>query len=312
MNTSVKFLTATFAVAALAISPVSADHHGSKSESKPAGYGEKSTKNIVETAQAAGTFNTLIAAATAGGLAGTLTGEGPLTVFAPTDEAFAKLPAGTVESLLLPENKDKLVSILTYHVVAGKLKAGDVVKSSGTATVNGQFLPFSTADGVKAGTANVTATDIKASNGVIHVIDSVLIPTDESIVDVAAANGSFNTLIAAAKAAGLADTLATGGPFTVFAPTDEAFAALPAGTVETLLKPENKGQLADILKLHVVPTRVFSTSVADGVSLDSLNGKLTFAVNYGKPTVNGAGIVATDVNASNGVIHVIDKVILPK
>ncbi len=138
-------------------------------------HGDK--KDIVDTAVAAGGFETLAAALTAGGLIDTLKSEGPFTVFAPTDEAFAKLPAGTVESLLKPENKDQLVGILTYHVVAGKVMAADVVKLSSAATVNGADVSIEVKDGtVYVNDAKVTSTDIKASNGVIHVIDTVLIP----------------------------------------------------------------------------------------------------------------------------------------
>jgi uncharacterized surface protein with fasciclin (FAS1) repeats len=133
--------------------------------------------NIVTVAATAGDFNTLVAALKAAGLVETLQGEGPFTVFAPTDEAFAKLPAGTVDSLLLPENKAKLISILTYHVVSGEVLAADVVKLSSVNTVEGQPLSISVDDaGVRVNDANVTTTDVMASNGVIHVIDSVLIP----------------------------------------------------------------------------------------------------------------------------------------
>ena len=133
--------------------------------------------NIVTVAATAGDFNTLVAAIKAAGLVETLQGDGPFTVFAPTDEAFAKLPAGTVDSLLLPENKAQLAAILTYHVVPGRVLAADVVKLSSADTVEGQPLSISVDDtGVHVNDANVTATDVMASNGVIHVIDSVLIP----------------------------------------------------------------------------------------------------------------------------------------
>ncbi len=133
-------------------------------------------KNIVQVASGAGQFNTLVAAVTAAGLAETLSGPGPFTVFAPTDEAFAKLPAGTVEDLLKPENKEKLVAILTYHVVPGKVLAADVSTSS-PKTVNGKELEIKVNDGkVTVGGANVVATDVAASNGVIHVIDAVVLP----------------------------------------------------------------------------------------------------------------------------------------
>ena len=134
--------------------------------------------DIVTVAATAGDFNTLVAAVEAAGLVETLQGEGPFTVFAPTDDAFAKLPVGTVDSLLLPENKDQLVSILTYHVVPGKVLAADVVNLSSADTVEGQPLSISTDDtGVHVNDANVIQTDVMASNGVIHVIDAVLIPS---------------------------------------------------------------------------------------------------------------------------------------
>ena len=133
-------------------------------------------KTIVEVAAGAGQFNTLVAAVKAAGLVDTLSGKGPFTVFAPTDEAFAKLPAGTVDNLLKPENKDKLTAVLTYHVLSGKVMAADV-KTMSAKTVNGKEASIKVEDGkVTIGTANVVKTDIAASNGVIHVIDTVLIP----------------------------------------------------------------------------------------------------------------------------------------
>lgn len=133
--------------------------------------------DIVATAQAAGNFNMLVAAVTAADLVTTLKGTGPFTVFAPTDAAFAKLPAGTVDTLLLPENKAMLQSVLTYHVVAGKVMAADVVKLTSANTVQGQPVTITvTGSMVKVNDANVVQTDVEASNGVIHVIDAVLLP----------------------------------------------------------------------------------------------------------------------------------------
>ena len=141
-----------------------------------AAFGQ-SKKDIVDTAVAAGNFKTLAAALQAAGLVDTLKGPGPFTVFAPTDEAFAKLPAGTVEDLLKPENKQKLTSILTYHVVAGKVMASQVVKLHEAKTVNGQDVKIMVDGGkVMADNANVVQTDIQCTNGVIHVIDTVLLP----------------------------------------------------------------------------------------------------------------------------------------
>ncbi len=134
-------------------------------------------KDIVDIAVSAGSFNTLVAAVQAAGLVDTLKGKGPLTVFAPTDEAFAKLPAGTVEELLKPENRSKLQAILTYHVVPGQVTASDVVKLQNAPTANGRALKIATADGkVMVDNATVVQADIMASNGVIHVIDTVVLP----------------------------------------------------------------------------------------------------------------------------------------
>lgn len=135
------------------------------------------SKDIVDTAVSAGDFKTLVAAIKAAGLVDTLKGTGPFTVFAPTDEAFAKLPAGTLDELLKPENKDKLVSILTYHVVSGDVMAKDVVKLNSAKTINGKDVTIKTENGkVYIDNAQVVKPDIKASNGVIHVVDTVLLP----------------------------------------------------------------------------------------------------------------------------------------
>ncbi len=140
-------------------------------------------------------------------------------MFAPSDEAFAKLPAGTVETLLKPENKGKLAGILTYHVVPGKVLAKQVVGLADAKTVNGQRVDIKVADStVMIDGAKVVTTDIECDNGVIHVIDSVILPADKNIPEVATAAGRFTTLLAAVKAAGLVDTLVGKGPFTVFAP----------------------------------------------------------------------------------------------
>ena len=140
-------------------------------------YGKKVKADIVDTAVAAGDFTTLAAALQAGGLIDTLKADGPYTVFAPTDAAFAKLPAGTVESLLLPENKDKLVAILTYHVVPGKVEAASVVNMTSATTANGQDLAIRVeGESVFVNDSRIVATDLAASNGVIHVVDTVILP----------------------------------------------------------------------------------------------------------------------------------------
>lgn len=271
------------------------------------------TKNIVETAVGAGSFTTLVAAVQAAGLAETLT-SGSFTVFAPTDEAFAALPEGTVESLLKPENLPTLRAILLYHVVAGDVRAADAAALDSAETLNGQRIDIS-ADGgsVRIDDAGVIMADVLATNGVIHVIDRVLMPSTNDIIATAVEAGSFSTLAAAINAAGLAEALKGEGPFTVFAPTDEAFAALPKGTVESLLKKENLATLQQILKLHVVSGRVFSGTAVEMGQAESLLGKiLTVTVENGQAMVNGARIVSTDIDASNGVIHVIDGVLMPE
>lgn len=270
-------------------------------------------KDIVDTAVGAGSFKTLVAAVQAAGLVDTLKGKGPFTVFAPTDEAFAKLPEGTVETLLKPENKSQLVSILTYHVVPGAVRAGDVVKLSGAKTVNGQRLDVVVDEKtVKVDQAAVVATDIECTNGVIHVIDSVVLPSADLIPSVAEKAGKFKTLLAAAKAAGLVEALSGKGPLTVFAPTDDAFAKLPAGTVESLLKPENKAKLAAILKYHVVAGRIYSDDALKAKEAQTLQGAgVKIGVRNDAAYVNESRLLKTDIDAANGVIHVIDSVLLP-
>ncbi len=269
--------------------------------------------DIVDTAVGAGKFKTLAAALGAADLVETLKGDGPFTVFAPTDDAFAKLPAGTVETLLKPENKAKLAAILTYHVVPGSVMAEQVVGLKGATTVNGQRVDIKVEGStVMVDGAKVVATDIKCDNGVIHIIDSVILPADKTIPETAAKAGSFTTLLAAAKAAGLAEVLGGEGPFTVFAPTDEAFAKLPEGTVASLLKPEAKQKLIDILKYHVVAGRVYSDAAVEAKSAPTLEGSsISIKVTDAGAMINDAKLVATDIDASNGVIHVIDSVLLP-
>ena len=144
----------------------------------PALAGHHGPKDIVDTAVQAGSFNTLVAALKAAGLVDALKGDGPFTVFAPTDDAFAALPAGTVDSLLKPENKDDLVNILTYHVLPGKVMSSDIAgKSLGVKMLNGSMAKVNAMSGVMVENANVVTADIEATNGVIHVIDTVIIPT---------------------------------------------------------------------------------------------------------------------------------------
>ncbi|MCA9273812.1 MAG: fasciclin domain-containing protein [Phycisphaerales bacterium] len=270
--------------------------------------------NLVETAVNAGSFDTLVAAVKAAGLVDALSGDKPMTVFAPTDEAFAKLPEGTVEMLLKPENKELLKSILLYHVVPGDVRAEQVIELKAAQTANGQRVDIKVSGGkVRVDDANVVKTDILTSNGTIHVIDRVIMPTSKNILEIAEENGSFGTLVAAIKAAGIVDGLMDAGDITVFAPTDEAFAKLPKGTVEMLLKPENKEKLAEILRYHVVKGRVYSDQAVEAGWAKTLQGgKVQIELDHGKAMINNAQILTTDIDASNGVIHVIDTVIMPE
>lgn len=270
-------------------------------------------KDIVDTAVEAGSFNTLAAALGAADLVSALKQPGPFTVFAPTDAAFAKLPPGIVEDLLKPENKQKLISVLTYHVAAGKFTAAQAVGAGSAKSLNGQQIDIKVKDGrVNIDDAAVTANDIVCSNGVIHVIDSVILPAGDNIPTTASNAGIFGTLLAAAQAADLVGALSGDGPLTVFAPTDAAFASLPAGTVESLLEPGNKAKLASILKYHVVAGRVYAKDALAAGSAATLQGtSVSIVTTANGATVNGANLVQTDVDASNGVIHIIDKVLIP-
>ncbi len=270
-------------------------------------------KDIVETAVADGRFTTLVAAVQAAGLVDTLKSDGPFTVFAPTDDAFAKLPEGTVEELLKPENLESLQNILLYHVVPGSVKAEQVVTLENAETALGPKVSIMVEEGkVFINEAEVVITDIQTYNGVIHVIDSVILPPKD-IVDIAVADGRFTTLAAALEAAGLVETLKGKGPFTVFAPTDDAFAKLPAGTIDELLKPESLEALKNILLYHVVEGRVRADAVVNLESAKTVLGQdLIIKVEDGKVYINDAQVIITDIEALNGVIHVIDTVLLPK
>lgn len=289
---------------------------------------ETKSSTVVDVGISNKSLTTLVTAIKAAGLVETLSGKGPFTVFAPTNEAFNALPKGTLEMLLKPENKAKLAKVLTYHVVSGKVMAKDV-KSGNVKTVEGSPVTAKVDMGkVMINTASVSQADIPASNGVIHIIDKVLLPPNllvnatkpsmpmngtksSTVVDVAISNKSLTTLVTAVKAAGLVETLSGKGPFTVFAPTNEAFKALPKGTLEMLLKPENKAKLVKVLTYHVVPGKVTAKDVKSG-SVKTVEGSpVTAKVDAGKVTINTASVTQADIPASNGVIHVIDKVLLP-
>ena len=283
-------------------------------------YPEKEVEKSIAEIAVDGGFNTLVAALDAADLVETLSGEGTFTVFAPTDEAFAALPDGMLEDLLADPNA--LKQILLYHVVGDVVMAETVVTLDNAETLEGSTVAIEVVDGnVFLNDSQVTSTDIEASNGVVHVIDKVLVPEMEeavsndvvedlkSIAEVAVAGG-FNTLVAALSAADLVETLSGDGAFTVFAPTDEAFAALPEGMLEGLLADTEA--LTQILLYHVVGDVVKAETVLTLDEAETLAGnKVSIEVVDGNVYVNDSKVTSTDIEASNGVIHVIDKVLVP-
>jgi uncharacterized surface protein with fasciclin (FAS1) repeats len=286
-----------------------------------------SSKDIVDTAVEAGDFNTLVTAIQAAGLEDALRGPGPFTVFAPTDAAFSAIPTATLNALLNDPNKAALIDILKYHVFDGAVRASDAEALAGQSVpmLNGDLLAIDTAglDLVlnEGGStpALVVIADIIATNGVIHVIDAVLAPADgkSDIVDKLNNLGDFTTLIAAVQAADLVDTLSGPGPFTLFAPTDEAFGKIPANVLNDLLN--DVPTLQNILTYHVIGSEVFSIDAlaASGstvsmvntgdVSVDVMDSELVLNSNGNSPAV----VTTTDFISTNGVIHVIDTVLDP-
>jgi transforming growth factor-beta-induced protein len=301
-------------------------------------------KDIPSTAIDAGSFTTLVAALSAASLMSALSEpNGPFTVFAPTEDAFDALPNGLVECLLLEENKSALTSILTYHVVNGEVLFTNLSNGTMSSTLQGEDIMVDLSDDVKINDSTVISADILASNGVIHVIDSVLVPPsidvavflstcgdgDEpepettviTLVDIpstAIATGIFDTLVTALDVAGLVGAISEpNGPYTVFAPTDDAFDALPAGLVTCLLKDQNKGVLMDILSYHIASGRVLSTDLLDGMVVRTLLGVLDVTIDLTSSDdgsvvkINDSTVVTADVLTTNGVIHIINSVLVP-
>ncbi|MEM1186977.1 MAG: fasciclin domain-containing protein [Pseudomonadota bacterium] len=277
---------------------------------------------IIEVAEAAGDFGTLLAALDATDLDDVLDDDtATFTVFAPTDDAFAALGQDTIDALLA--DPETLSDILLYHVISDQAVDAETALSLAGNTVemaNGDIVALTIRDGdLFINGSQVVATDVEASNGIIHVIDAVLMPPSDAaatgnIIEVAVANGSFTTLVAAVEAAGLVETLADPeGTFTVFAPTDEAFAAVGDETINALLADIDA--LADVLLYHVI-----SGAAVDSITATSLLGEMVEMANGDSVTVdirdgalfiNDSQVVIADVPATNGVIHVIDAVLLP-
>ena len=287
---------------------------------------ETSTPNIVELAKTNSELSILVEAVVAADLQGTLTGAGPLTVFAPTNAAFAALLTElNISKAALLADKALLTQVLTYHVLGAKVLRADVPLGKAVSTVQGGIFKV---DALGAGlqitdgrnrTSNITATDLAASNGVVHVIDKVILPANKNIVQTAQALPDFSVLVEAVVAADLQGTLSGTGPFTVFAPTNAAFTALLTElniTKAALLA--DKTLLTKVLTYHVLSGRVLKAEVPVGKAITTVQGEsftvdATLAITDQRTTSTPkAKITATDVLTSNGVIHVVDKVILPK
>lgn len=271
-------------------------------------------QTIVEIAQATPDLSTLVTALQAADLVSTLNGNGPFTVFAPVNSAFAALDQDQVARLLEADNQALLQKVLTYHVVPGRILAADLTDGQTVTTVEGSTLTINLDGGASVNGVDIIDTDITASNGVVHLIDGVL-TQNLDVTDVAVLQG-FDTLVAALGAAGLVDDLQADGPFTVFAPTEQAFADLLTtlgATAEQLLA---RSDLGDILRYHVVAGEAFASDLSNGQVLNTLGGG-TLTVNISGSTVsliganNTVAVVVPNVDVSNGVIHAINGVLLP-
>lgn len=279
-------------------------------------------QDIVEIAVGNEDFSILVAALQKAELVGALQGEGPFTVFAPTNAAFEKLLASlgiTAEDLL---NHPQLKEVLLYHVVSGQVLSTDLSNGMTAPTLSGENIKVDLSSGVKINSSSVTTADVMATNGVIHIIDSVLVPSTfklnpepavpATVVDVALSNSDFSILVAALQKADLVSALQGEGPFTVFAPTNAAFEKLLAALNISASELLNQPDLAKVLLNHVVSGKVMSTDLSNGLEAATLNGeKVKFDLSSGVK-VNQSGVTAADIEAGNGVIHVIDTVLVPQ
>ena len=278
-------------------------------------------QDIVEIAAGNSDFSILVAALQKAELVDALQGTGPFTVFAPTNAAFEKLLASlgiTAEQLL---NHPQLKDVLLYHVVSGQVLSTDLKNGMMAPTLNGENIKVDLSNGVKINASGVSTADVMATNGVIHIIDTVLVPSTfvlnaepmapETVVDIALSNSDFSMLVSLLQKADLVSALQGEGPFTVFAPTNAAFEKLLSSLGITASELMNQPDLAKVLLYHVVSGDVRSTDLSDGLQAPSLNGEnLTFDLSSGA-MVNESKITAVDIVAGNGVVHVIDTVLVP-
>lgn len=276
--------------------------------------GSAAEGNLVQTAQGAGDFTTLVSLAKQAGLAGTLTGNQELTVLAPTDAAFAKLPKATLREL--QRNPAALRQVLLYHVLPGEVSASQVVTLNAAKTASGQGVKIRVRGGkVRINSSRVVATDVQASNGVIHVIDRVLIPKKlprnrATLPRVAAKDDRFTTFTSLVKAAGLTKALSGRGKLTVFAPTDAAFAKVPKATLDALAADTDA--LREVLTYHVIAGDKPASKVVKLRAARTLNHRgVRIRVRGKRVFVNNARVVDTNIRAKNGTIHAINRVLLP-
>lgn len=273
----------------------------------------------MDTAIANGNFRYLVTCLEAAYLAEALKTGGPFTVFAPTDTAFAKIPIDVFEKLLEPQNRRILIRLLLYHILPINITAAGIKALNPPVkiqTLNEQsFLVTENGNELEVNGARVLITDVFATNGIIHAIDTVLIPPIEDLVDTIIHDTSYQILVRCLQAADLVNTLKGSGPFTIFAPTDYAFNKLPPGTIDNLLKPENKRLLTKILLYHVVAGNLTDTAIFDlhpPVKLDTLAKQSVLVTLYFSTfKINNATVLAANSIATNGVIHTIDQVLLP-
>lgn len=266
------------------------------------------SQTIVQIAAANPDLSTLVAAVKAAGFVATLNSPGTFTVFAPTNTAFNKLPKGALQALL--KDPVALKNILLYHVLGSEVFSKDAAKAGHATTLNGQDVVISTHRGLYVNNARIIVRDIQATNGVIHIINAVLLPPSMDIVESLASKPEFSTLVTAVKAAGLVDTLKSAGPFTVFAPTNAAFNNLPKGTLDALLKDPTA--LKNILLYHVIAGKVYSADARNLTSATMANGAtVKIHIDDGQLTINNAKVTHADWLATNGIIHVIDAVLIP-
>ena len=258
--------------------------------------------------------NTLETAVIAAELADDLSGPGPFTVFAPTDAAFAAIDAATLDALLADPTGD-LATILLNHVTVGVADGSNISDGLAIGNLIAQNLTFSTAGGLSVNGANITVADIRAENGVVHVIDAVMVPEimparAATIMDVVSNSPDHTTLNSLINSAGLNGALSGDGPLTLFAPTDAAFAALPTDVVDALVA-DPTGALTDVLLFHAVVGVASTDNITDGLVIGSINGGNLSFTTTGGPQVNGINISVLDIKTENGIVHVIDAVLVP-